>query len=263
MPRNPDLPCAGCGKLMWRSKSSLPAGQATCHPCRGVGGYVHGQTHGVSRYKRGCRCDSCKAAKTAEMREYAAKVKERDGISLTQKYRPRTVDLACVGCGVPVGGSVKKDDPHCMTCRTQVRRSQARRRASLTRLQRAAVGKDGGGRIWVQGPCAVCSQQFLSPGLASRYCSPACRSVGGRVGKWISTQNRLTIYERDDWTCQLCSDPVDPALHHLDDWAASLDHIVPRSKGGTHEPENLRLAHRWCNSVRGDDSYYTADDLAA
>lgn len=35
MPRNPDLPCAVCGKLMWRRKgSSLPLGQSTCKPCR-------------------------------------------------------------------------------------------------------------------------------------------------------------------------------------------------------------------------------------
>lgn len=33
--RKPDLPCAQCGKLMWRNhRDSLPAGQATCRPCR-------------------------------------------------------------------------------------------------------------------------------------------------------------------------------------------------------------------------------------
>lgn len=34
MPRRPDLPCAGCGKLMWRGSSSLPRGHARCQPCR-------------------------------------------------------------------------------------------------------------------------------------------------------------------------------------------------------------------------------------
>ncbi len=34
MPRVPDLPCADCGKLMWRGSTSLPEGQARCHPCR-------------------------------------------------------------------------------------------------------------------------------------------------------------------------------------------------------------------------------------
>lgn len=34
MPRNRDLPCAGCGGMMWRDKNSLPEGKARCHPCR-------------------------------------------------------------------------------------------------------------------------------------------------------------------------------------------------------------------------------------
>lgn len=34
MARKPDLPCADCGKLMWNSSTSLPAGKARCRPCR-------------------------------------------------------------------------------------------------------------------------------------------------------------------------------------------------------------------------------------
>lgn len=34
MPTNPDLPCADCGRLMFRGPGSLPEGQATCRPCR-------------------------------------------------------------------------------------------------------------------------------------------------------------------------------------------------------------------------------------
>ena len=31
----------------------------------------------------------------------------------------------------------------------------------------------------------------------------------------------------------------------------TVEHIVPRSKGGTDEPENLGVAHRACNSAKG------------
>lgn len=34
MPKQPDMPCAACGKLMWRGQTSLPEGQATCRECR-------------------------------------------------------------------------------------------------------------------------------------------------------------------------------------------------------------------------------------
>lgn len=36
MPRKPEIPCASCGRLMWWCSSSLPAGQATCQPCRRI-----------------------------------------------------------------------------------------------------------------------------------------------------------------------------------------------------------------------------------
>lgn len=57
---------------------------------------------------------------------------------------------------------------------------------------------------------------------------------------------------------------VDPGLHWQDDWAASLDHIVPQSATDApdHSPANLRLAHRWCNLVRGDGTR-SIDDLFA
>lgn len=33
--------------------------------------------------------------------------------------------------------------------------------------------------------------------------------------------------------------------------ADTLDHVVPLSRGGTNDPENLRPAHRFCNTGRG------------
>lgn len=64
---------------------------------------------------------------------------------------------------------------------------------------------------------------------------------------------RLLVLERDGLVCQLCFESVDVDTHWLSDWAVTLDHVVPRSLGGGHELENLRLAHRWCNSARRND----------
>lgn len=35
MARRPDVPCAGCGKLIWRGTGSLPKGRARCRDCGG------------------------------------------------------------------------------------------------------------------------------------------------------------------------------------------------------------------------------------
>lgn len=34
MPRRPDVPCARCGRLIWRGTGSLQPGKAICQPCR-------------------------------------------------------------------------------------------------------------------------------------------------------------------------------------------------------------------------------------
>jgi 5-methylcytosine-specific restriction endonuclease McrA len=59
--------------------------------------------------------------------------------------------------------------------------------------------------------------------------------------------DRRKIFARDQWICQLCLGPVNPASTHPK-WRASLDHILPMSRGGTHTYANLQLAHVSCNS---------------
>ena len=117
-------------------------------------------------YRRGkCRCDECRAGAAARQRAYAGRVMEREGASLSRKYR-------------------------------------------------RAGSKD----------------------------------------QFISRADRLAIYERDEWTCQLCHCPVDPSLTGRDRLGATLDHIEPRSLAliADDSPANLRLAHRSCNSARGN-----------
>lgn len=59
------------------------------------------------------------------------------------------------------------------------------------------------------------------------------------------------IAERDAWTCHLCASPVG-RLPWPDPMSPSLDHVLPLSKGGLHDPRNVRLAHLRCNSAKGD-----------
>ena len=69
----------------------------------------------------------------------------------------------------------------------------------------------------------------------------AWRSLSGRQRK------RLTqvIYDRDAGICHLCRLPV-----RRED--ASVDHVIPLSKGGPSTMANLKLAHRRCNSAKGN-----------
>lgn len=263
MPRKPDLPCADCGELMWRGKGVLPAGQARCRQCRSL----DAKRHGYSRYRAGCRCGECREGNRARHEQYRRAFEERNGRGYYDGYdrkgRPRA-GAKCLGCGESVRGSYQKDRPYHRACRLREERAERKRHAVAARLEKAAEGTRSEW-VWVVGECAQCLQAFARHGQASRFCSTKCRQRARRSWK-IAMRDRLAIYDRDGWTCRLCMEPVDRDLMTTDpmnDWAPSLDHIEPQSWAliPDHSPANLRLAHRWCNSVRGDLSHHTDADL--
>ena len=55
------------------------------------------------------------------------------------------------------------------------------------------------------------------------------------------------IFERDGWICQLCRKKINEGLKYPDPLCATLDHIIPLSKNGTHSRVNVQLAHLICN----------------
>lgn len=109
--------------------------------------------------------------------------------------------------------------------------------------------------------CQDCGAHFNrvpTKGQRPKWC-PECRLSKRWHGKSLSQQDRTAVYERDGWVCQLCSDPVDATEKHPSPWSASIDHIQPRAHGGDTSLANLRLAHRWCNSIRSDGRFSDED----
>ena len=70
-------------------------------------------------------------------------------------------------------------------------------------------------------------------------------------GRKVATLTALVLGQYGT-TCHLCLEPIALTLPRGDKRGPSVDHLVPRSKGGTDELANLRPAHRSCNSRRGD-----------
>jgi 5-methylcytosine-specific restriction endonuclease McrA len=64
--------------------------------------------------------------------------------------------------------------------------------------------------------------------------------------------NRMAVFERDDWTCGICHEPVDRTLKYPDPGFASIDHIIPVSRGGSHTYDNVWCAHLRCNLSKRD-----------
>lgn len=74
---------------------------------------------------------------------------------------------------------------------------------------------------------------------------------------------RESIFARDGWTCGICDDPIDRDLRAPDPKSASIDHIVPLSRGGDDTPANVQASHFGCNSAKGNRSLTEARALAA
>lgn len=53
------------------------------------------------------------------------------------------------------------------------------------------------------------------------------------------------VYRRSNNTCAICGKP-------LSRFSYSIDHIIPLSRGGTNNIDNLRAVHQTCNKLKGN-----------
>jgi 5-methylcytosine-specific restriction endonuclease McrA len=83
---------------------------------------------------------------------------------------------------------------------------------------------------------------------------PATTKAEMKKRRWLTRQ----LIQKYGGLCCVCEEPVN--LVHDDPRQASIDHIIPVSKGGTEALANLRLACASCNSHRGNDDISEEED---
>jgi 5-methylcytosine-specific restriction endonuclease McrA len=104
----------------------------------------------------------------------------------------------------------------------------------------------------------VCIRKTYS----GRFCRN-CSLVKRRERYRLKTANRQKIMnpirvsadvliERDGSVCHLCNAEIDLSLARNSRFGATIDHVVPVSKGGADTLENMRLAHWICNIKKGN-----------
>ena len=64
----------------------------------------------------------------------------------------------------------------------------------------------------------------------------------------MTPELREAIIRRDNWTCQMCGNSVFKEPNLL----LEVDHIIPLSKGGKTEPNNLQTLCWRCNRAKSD-----------
>lgn len=55
---------------------------------------------------------------------------------------------------------------------------------------------------------------------------------------------------KEETHCHICYAEVDKTLKFPEPSSATVDHIIPSSRGGTDDRSNLRMAHNICNQKR-------------
>lgn len=72
----------------------------------------------------------------------------------------------------------------------------------------------------------------------------------GNIGAFKKNRERIM---RTQTVCGICGKPVDFSLKYPHPMSATVDHIIPVSKGGhPTDIDNLQLAHRCCNRAKSD-----------
>lgn len=106
--------------------------------------------------------------------------------------------------------------------------------------------------------CAICAEDFVAGRPDCKFCTNTCRYraayIGRRARKVGAPRERYTpreIAERDNWTCGICSEPIDASLAYPAPLSLSIDHIVPLSRGGSDTRANVQAAHLDCNIRKG------------
>ena len=93
--------------------------------------------------------------------------------------------------------------------------------------------------------------QLLPRGGSQSLCDD-CVSLSSRRGVRLSVRKR--VWRRDNnrcWLCGLGTDMNDRSWGTTGPKYPTVDHLVPRSLGGSDDVTNLRTAHALCNARRG------------
>jgi len=91
--------------------------------------------------------------------------------------------------------------------------------------------------------CQECSARTERERLARKNHS---RRTTGKM------PSKAQVLERWGNRCHLCGKKIDLRLSGKDRAGFTFDHVIPVSKGGTNDPENIRPAHFACNIARGN-----------
>jgi hypothetical protein len=150
------------------------------------------------------------------------------------KWKGRADGALCARCFRPKDGHHKA----CSECRTAMRAISMSRRATFAK----------------EGRCVQCGIPKTDPGLYCRKCTfrAAARRWLGSAKLWIKL---VELFDAQEGRCAYTGEPL------VIGGNASLDHKIPRSRGGTNTIENVQWVTWKVNRVKTDMTHDEFIDL--
>lgn len=248
-------PCATCGETCWGRR---------CRRC------------GWAKPKPKLQCATCGVAFTPKQRSETAKY---CSLQCHAEALRTTPVRSCEMCGSPFqrrpSGTGKPPRFCSRACADEGRRKGTVKTGlspTLRPPKSPKPPKPPRSRVYFP-TCEMCGRLFCARGSSAKYCSAQCKidDAGMRVkglyaaatefvdGQYSGAEWRQTLLrylvERDGDRCGICRRKVNITLKsgtRGSPRGPSVDHIVPRSLGGSDDLANLRLTHWGCNQKRGN-----------
>jgi len=171
------------------------------------------------------------------------------------KPKAPVLEKICVWCLKTYFSNIKASRFCCTDCRSKQTRVENRNKRiasghkvysdycdrCLQLINRdSVIGKNKYGRFCR--PCALVQQR-------ERYRQKFLKR------QQVSNPLRISadvLIERDGNVCHLCNTAIDLSLARNSRFGATIDHVIPLSKGGLDVLDNLKLAHWICNIKKGN-----------
>lgn len=131
----------------------------------------------------------------------------------------------CIDCRVSfprIGNPTGKNGVRCEQCRISERIRRGREWYKGIRA-----------KVHIQGSLSIHEYRAHKYGVESEHVDP------------------IAVFERDKWVCQICKKKTKPSDNPKHPLRASLDHLIPLSRGGPHLYRNCQCAHNKCNLSKG------------
>ena len=183
--------------------------------------------------------------------------------------------MQCVKCGTELMRSYNRFYEHtvkCSECNRKARKEEEQKRKKEAQAQkerhkilRFTQGEPKQIKLRL---CANCNALIIGHGI---YCSENCRKKAEYRTKEHVRRIRIRgrkhdnditlheVYRKDKGICYLCGEQCDwsdytdqNGVFIAGNKYPSIDHVVALASGGTHEWGNVRLAHRWCNTIKSN-----------